>query len=130
MLQRIQSVYLLACVLTYLIVFICLINDYFPFNIWMAIFSIIISVLSCYTIFNFKNRKRQLLMCNILVVLAVIFTLLFAYFLKTENIYIADNFSMMQIIKLLPIFSIIFINLAKKGIKKDEEMVKSAERLR
>ena len=130
MLQRIQSVYLLACVLTYLIVFICLINDYFPFNIWMAIFSIIISVLSCYTIFNFKNRKRQLLMCNILVVLAVIFTLLFAYFLKTENIYIADNFSMMQIIKLLPIISIIFINLAKKGIKKDEELLKSADRLR
>ena len=130
MIQRIQSVYLLFSVVLNFIVFITLINGFFSFNAWLAILSFILALLSAFTIFSFKNRKKQLQLCQLLIVLHVLFTLFFAYFLQNEGVFITDKFGTRQVIMIIPIISILLINLAKKGVQKDDELVRSADRLR
>ena len=86
------------------------------------------------TIFLYKNRKLQITLCklNLLFYLCVIFTV----FYSGENAlnYIINlglegelNYKLGSI---LPIVSTILIFLGSRAIKKDEELVRSADRIR
>ena len=76
----------------------------------------------------FKNRKSQFVMGRLNIILNFILLGLFVY--RSLNLSGETTVSEKGIGILLPIFSIVFLVLANKAIKKDEELVKSVDRLR
>ncbi|TJY37262.1 DUF4293 domain-containing protein [Pontimicrobium aquaticum] len=86
------------------------------------------ALLSLIAIFMFKNRKSQFVMGRLNIILNFILLGLFVY--RSLNLSGEAMVSEKGIGILLPIFSIVFLVLANKAIKKDEELVKSVDRLR
>jgi len=136
MIQRIQTLYLfLAAVITAGLIFV--------FHLWtnnddvkvfaldnyayLAMF-IGSALLSLISIFSFKNRKFQFVMGRLNIILNFILLGIFVY--KSLNLSGETNVSEKGIGILLPIFSIVCLVLANKAIKKDEDLVKSVDRLR
>ena len=136
MLQRIQTVYLLiAGIVSAGLIFV--------FNLWttkegvqlfaqqeLLYFGLFLgsALLSLISIFMFKNRKSQFVLGRLNIILNFILLGLFVY--QSLNLSGEANVSEKGIGMLLPIFSIVFIALANKAIKKDEDLVKSVDRLR
>ena len=136
MLQRIQTLYLLAiAAITGGLVFVL--------NLWIAIDGTTVyakneflllglflssAILAVITIFLFKNRKLQFVLNRLNIILN--FTLLGIFVVRSLNISGESNISEKGIGMLLPIISIVFLVLANKAIKKDEDLVKSVDRLR
>lgn len=136
MLQRIQTVYLLMSV-------ILSAGLIFTFYLWMDtkgdyVFAIDVMIfflmfmmsalLSLVSIFNYKNRKLQFVLGRLNIILNFILLGLFVY--RSLNLSGETDVSEKGIGMLLPIFSIVFLVLANKAIKKDEDLVKSVDRLR
>ncbi|NER15313.1 DUF4293 family protein [Leptobacterium flavescens] len=136
MLQRIQSIYLLLVVL---------ISGGLPFllslwvnnigedvfakdNILFLVIFIGSAVLAGFTIFLFRNRKLQFVLNRLNMILNL--TLLGVFVVRSLNISGESAISEKGIGMLLPIISIVFLVLANKAIKKDEDLVKSVDRLR
>ena len=86
------------------------------------------AALSLISIFMFKNRKSQFMLGRLNIILNFILLGLFVY--RSLNLSGEATVSEKGIGILLPIFSIVFLVLANKAIKKDEELVKSVDRLR
>lgn len=86
------------------------------------------ALLSLITIFLFKNRKLQFVLCRLNIILNLILLGLFVYHSLSLSGEVAT--SKKGIGMFLPIFSIVFLVLANKAIKKDEDLVKSVDRLR
>jgi len=99
-----------------------------------AFFLIATSVLSFITIFLYKNRKLQikLISINMLVILITICTIMYIY----PNLIFPRNMSLIDVkidysyAILISFVSAIGLYLAKKAVAKDESMVRSADRLR
>jgi hypothetical protein len=87
------------------------------------------AVLSIIAIFMFKNRQSQFVLDRLNIILNFILLGLFVYRSLSVSGE-ASDVSEKGIGILLPIFSIVFLVLANKAIKKDEELVKSVDRLR
>lgn len=142
MIQRIQSLYLLLAALLSASLF------YFPLfelpaappgtgpatfsitsNAFLMILCAIAGIGSFIVIFLFKNRPLQLKACRlILIVLFVMIGLLF---------YTSDTFSsgldqkvIFKTGTYLPLIQVVLVFLAHRGIKKDDDLVRSADRLR
>jgi cation transport ATPase len=92
------------------------------------------SVLSFITIFLYKNRKLQLklISINMLVILAAIFTIIYVYpnFMFPKNMNLTDTRLEYNYVIVISFISAIGLYLAKKAITKDEAMIRSADRLR
>ncbi|WP_282044422.1 DUF4293 domain-containing protein [Winogradskyella flava] len=84
--------------------------------------------LSLISICSFKNRKSQFVMGRLNIILNFILLGIFVY--QSLNLSGETNVSEKGIGILLPIFSIVCLVLANKAIKKDEDLVKSVDRLR
>ncbi|WP_299226691.1 DUF4293 domain-containing protein [uncultured Psychroserpens sp.] len=136
MLQRIQTVYLLIATISsagLIFVFHLWTNisdepvfaqdDYLYFGLFLGS-----ALLSLISIFSYKNRKSQFVLGRLNIILNFILLGLFVY--QSLNISGETNVSEKGIGILLPILSIVFLVLANKAIKKDEELVKSVDRLR
>ena len=136
MLQRIQTVYLL-------IVAIVSLGLIFVFALWqteegsavyaldqLTVFIMFIAsgLLSLISIFMFKNRKLQFVLGRINIVLNFFILGVFVYW--SLSLPGEMNISEKGIGMFLPIISIVFLVLANKAIKKDEDLVKSVDRLR
>ncbi|WP_147676064.1 DUF4293 domain-containing protein [Algibacter pacificus] len=136
MLQRIQTVYLLvAAVVSAGLIFV--------FNLWttsvgelvfakdyMLYFGLFLgsAILSIISIFMFKNRKLQFVLGRLNIILNFILLGFFVY--QSLNLSGETAVSEKGIGMLLPLVSIVLLALANKAIKKDEELVKSVDRLR
>ncbi len=136
MIQRIQTLYLfLSVVISAGLIFVFhlwtntedvkvfAINDYLYLSLFLAS-----ALLSLIAIFSFKNRKSQFVMGRLNIILNFILLGIFVY--QSLNISGETNVSEKGIGILLPIFSIVCLVLANKAIKKDEDLVKSVDRLR
>jgi len=136
MLQRIQTVYLLLAV-------IFSSGLIFVFHLWITkdnlklfalddllFFGLFLgsAVLSLISIFLFKKRKSQFMLGRLNIILNFILLGLFVY--QSLSLSGETKVSEKGIGMLLPIFSIVFLALANKAIKKDEDLVKSVDRLR
>jgi hypothetical protein len=98
-----------------------------------AILLIITSILSFITIFMYKNRKLQmkLISLNLLVLLATMCVILFVYpKIYENNINLANTTLEYNYFIIISFVSAIGLFLAKKAIMKDEALIKSADRLR
>lgn len=98
----------------------------------LLLFIIIIaaSALAFTTIFLFKNRKLQKSLCLLGLLLSIIIVIL--EFVHVEDLKVTTGFkeNMWQIGAVLPVLMIILFILAYSGVRKDEKLVKSLERLR
>ena len=136
MLQRIQTIYLLLAAFTSggLIFFLELWEtsageSVYAQDVTTAITLFLISALiSIVTIFLFRNRKLQFVLGRINIILNLILLGLFVYW--SLSVSGETTVSEKGIGMLIPVISIVFIVLANKAIKKDEDLVKSADRLR
>lgn len=144
MIQRIQSIYLLiATLLSGGLIFLL--------NLWVteqgikffaldslssdnlvlaSVFVLFITsaVLTLITIFQFKKRQLQFVLGRLTILINFILVGILVYF--AQNLSGEIKISEKGIGLLIPIFTIVFVVLANKAIKKDEELVKSVDRLR
>ena len=92
----------------------------------LAVVSVAAAIISFASIFIFKNRKRQMRNCRNAQILLLLWCGLCAWIAYSENeAGIKPQFGLC-----LPIVSIILLQLAHKGIKHDDDLVRSVDRLR
>lgn len=137
--QRIQTIFLLIATfasISYLFVPLVSYPDgtqWFAKNdIISAGIAIAISLISLFDIFLFKNRKLQMRLCvisillSIALVIAVIYTTL--DFLAPSNDMIGNK--RYEFIIGIPFVIVLALFFARRNIKKDEDLVKSMDRMR
>jgi len=102
-----------------------LLRNHFP----LTVIIVLIPVVSVAALLAFKKRRLQLKITFALIVLSLIFGGLIIYYgflvINTYQVKIEPGFKMF-----IPLLSLIFGILALKGIKKDENLVRSYDRLR
>ena len=144
MIQRIQTVYLLLATISSS-------GLIFAFDLWkntegnlfyvtdalssgntlfllMGVLFFISALLTFSAIFLFKNRKLQFVLGRL--------SILINFILLGVLIYFSQNLSGEAVVSekgiglIIPILSIVLVVLANRAIKRDEELVKSVDRLR
>lgn len=135
MIQRIQSIYMLFAALVQLYVgaFPMFPSQYqlldgISFNLLLVILGLGTSVLIIVNIFNFKDRKKQFVVNRVAILLN--FILLGLMIFGLLNLSGEEKSSLKGIEPYFILISIVLLVLANKAIKKDEELVKSVDRLR
>lgn len=131
MIQRIQSIYLLvATIATSLIAFkvpIYTLNE----RLFMAqddtkmfILTIVGALFSLFGLFMFKNRKFQMKLIRLTILIQMIIGVrLFMVFNKFEIV-------LNNTLLFLVVFTLIALIMAYRGVKKDEDLVRSVDRIR
>lgn len=136
MLQRIQTVYLLvSAIISGGLIFVFYLwtteNDvpvYAKDNLTYLLLFLGSALLSLVSIFRYKNRRSQIVLGRLNIILNFILLGLFVYqlLMSPGESHISEK----GVGIFMPIFSIVFLVLANKAIKKDEDLVKSVDRLR
>lgn len=136
MIQRIQTFFLVIVVLTSGILPFVVnlwideegVTVFAESMLWISIVFYVSAALALISIFLYKNRQNQFVMNRLNMILNLFLLGFFVYrslSLSGENIISEKGIGM-----LIPVFSIVFLVLANRAIKKDEDLVKSVDRLR
>jgi succinate-acetate transporter protein len=136
MIQRIQTLFLVLVVLVagMLPFFVNLWSDakgvdiYAQNEIIVSIVFYVSGALALWAVFLFKNRKNQFVVNRLNMILNLFLLGFFVY--RSLNLSGGTLVSEKGIGMLIPVFSIVFLVLANRAIKKDEDLVKSVDRLR
>ena len=136
MIQRIQTIYLL---LTFLVTGVLLffvplwtINGKPFYFMQDQVYTVLLglsTMLTIISIISYKKRQNQFVMGRLNIILNLILLGLFVYRslnLSGEAVTVSEK----GIGMFLPIVAIVLLVLANKAIKKDEDLVKSVDRLR
>ena len=134
MIQRVQSLYLLGALLANVAYyFMGQTNGASGQNQWSldsveVTLEMVLMVLIVWSIFKFKQRLHQFVLNRLSIILNFVLVGVFAY----QSLSLPGEASVSQkgIGVVLPIISIVFLVLANKAIKRDEDLVKSVDRLR
>ncbi|KIA98640.1 MULTISPECIES: DUF4293 domain-containing protein [unclassified Flavobacterium] len=136
MIQRIQTIYLLLTfAVTILMTFVPLWTTadakpyYFMQNQLYVVLLGLSAMLSIVSIISYKKRQNQFVMGRLNIILNLILLGLFVYHslnVSGETPAVSEK----GIGMFLPIVAIVLLVLANKAIKKDEDLVKSVDRLR
>lgn len=131
MIQRIQTVFLLLNFFYLLIIYLFFDLKFFAVTIFdhEILIEIEIYIISCLIITSisillFKKRFAQLFSNKIQIFLHIIYSLII-----TIEFVVSESFNSFTKL-LIPIICLIFIFLANKFIKKDEDLIKSIDRIR
>jgi len=155
MIQRIQSLYLLLAMVAIGLLFYFPVANYFsdmdcyrfsiteftslnpnvssPFSKFftfpLLINALALVILSGISIFYYKNRKLQINILNFNILFNIVLIVLLFFYTDKINkaIQISPEFAVGTF---LPLISLLFFVLASRNIRKDEKLVKSADRLR
>lgn len=136
MIQRVQTVFLIV---------VALMTSILPFflNLWsdangnevyaqnellVSVVFYVSGALALYGVFLFKNRKNQFVVNRLNMILNLFLLGFFVY--RSLNLSGGTLVSEKGIGMLIPVLSIVFLVLANRAIKKDEDLVKSVDRLR
>jgi len=133
--QRIQTVYLIIT---------AIISGLLPFwlplwkeegnafyaqqTLWISIVFLAVAIFALIAVFLYKNRKNQFVLNRLNLILNLFLLGFFVY--RSLSLSGETAVSEKGIGMLIPIFSIVFLALSNKAIKKDEDLVKSVDRLR
>lgn len=134
MIQRIQTLYLTLVVLLSVVLIYgvqtSILGLGFQGSTGVLVFGegVLSVLLAVGSIFWYRNRQNQFVI-NRLNLISQLFLLGFFVY-RSLNISGEAAASEKGIGMLIPIFSIVFLVLANRAIKKDEDLVKSADRLR
>lgn len=136
MLQRIQTIYMLIAVLLLGAMYLwfpavqdasgnLVIDRDEPLVLGLLIGSVLFTL---YSIFSYKKRKLQFVLNRLSIILNFVLLGVFVY--RSLSVSGETLVSEKGIGGLIPIISIVFLVLANKAIKRDEDLVKSVDRLR
>ena len=129
MLQRIQTIWTLLAVLAAVFLFITgqdvVVSDSIPL---LNIGCIVLVIIGALSIFSFKNRKRQILLNTISIIINVLLIGVLAYWLL--NLSGGIHFPEKGIEPVFPFVAVICLLIANVYTRKDERLVKSVDRLR
>ena len=136
MIQRIQTLYLFLVILLEGVLPFWLNlwydsggNEIFAKNeVFISVAFYIGAILALMAILMFKNRKNQFVVNRLNLIVNLFLLGFFVY--RSLNISGEITISEKGIGMLIPVFSIVFLVLANRAIKKDEDLVKSVDRLR
>jgi hypothetical protein len=129
MIQRIQTVYLffVFCLMATLV--------FIPFSIasWVTSLNTALAVAVAFValtvIFTYKKRNMQIRACYGMMALSFLIYVL--YFIFERNyLPLSEFFQHVRFTVVFPLIACIFLYLAIRGIKKDEKLVRSLNRLR
>ena len=133
-LQRIQTIYLLFVFLIQLAGFIFLPHRLLYSGVSvdvnqsyiLFISNLLLIVVPFWNIFQFRNRKRQFVLNRVLllITLGVLLNQCIGYFNFDSN----ESHQLLACVVYM--LTIIFLSLANKAIKRDEDLVRSADRIR
>jgi len=155
MIQRIQTLYLLAVIvlsgfvifhhlaelvnktgnLVYLVDFraitqILKTGNIIESRVWgLTVISALIPIISLFAIFNYKNRIKQIRLTVINMFLIICFYLVLFFYVWTGCQRLQADWSL-QVVTIIPLINLILCYLAIGAIGKDENLVKSLNRLR
>lgn len=157
MIQRIQSLYLLivfiASILVfffpvasflseasgeYLKLFVFSVENYVPvsqlvykstFTLPLIVIDIFILVLTAVSIFYYKKRFLQIRLVNFAILLEIVLIVLMFFYTDrlSKDTGVTTSY---EIGAIFPVISLVFLVLALRGIKKDEKLIRSLNRLR
>lgn len=96
----------------------------------LTIATVIVGLAPLVIIFFYKDRKKQITLCYITIVLIIAFSFWLSQTAKQEIGTITMQLQNYGIGVILPSAAIVFIILALRGIRHDEKLVRSADRLR
>ena len=137
MIQRIQTLYMaISCIVTAALPFVFSLWTeegnanpvYFTNSIPVMILFGLTSLVTIISIFSFKKRQTQFVLNRLSIIFNFILLGFFVY--RTLSLSGETEVSEKGIGMLLPAISIVFLVLANRAIKKDEDLVKSVDRLR
>ena len=129
MIQRIQSITMFFAVLAAVFLFMTSQDVVVIENVPVVDISCFALVLiGLLSIFSYKNRKRQILLNNISIVINALLTGLLVYWLL--NLSGGIDFPKKGIEPLFPLLAIVFLVMSNLFISKDERLVKSVDRPR
>ncbi len=150
MIQRIQSIWLLVAALLGACLFLLNMFSYsyidpitnsevtkgvklLEYSYMLALLAIVLIALPLLAIFMFKNRKRQVNMALLAIVLNIGFIAFHITFIKDNylgTLKIPAQSTSYGIASFIPVAVIVFLAMAISNIRKDEKLVRSADRLR
>ena len=114
MIQRIQTIYML------IVSIISGVALFFSFGDWACLLLFGLSaLLAIISIFAFKKRQNQFVLNRINILNNLILLGVFSWRVSEKGVQLV-----------VPFISIVFLFLANRAIHRDEELVKSADRLR
>jgi len=95
----------------------------------ITVLIVMLALVPFITLFLFKKRKIQLVFSKIVIVLAVLFTVVSGYYAyHVMNEYSVRILPALK--SIIPVLTLLFSVLAYRGIKKDDDLVRSYDRLR
>jgi len=129
MIQRIQTIWTFLAVLAAVFLFITgqdvIISESLPVLDTACVVLVLTGLLS---VFSYKNRKRQILLNNISIIINALLVGVLIYWLL--NLSGGIQFPEKGIEPIFPLIAIVCLFIANMYIKKDERLVKSVDRLR
>ena len=136
MLQRIQTIYLIISILVIGALYLwfpiilneaneVIIDKNEPLVLGLIIGSVVLTLIS---ILNYNKRQLQFVLNRLNIILNFVLLGVFVY--RSLTLSGETLVSEKGIGVLLPIISIVFLVMANKAIKRDEDLVKSVDRLR
>ncbi|WP_066438646.1 DUF4293 family protein [Chryseobacterium sp. CCH4-E10] len=129
MIQRIQTIWTFLAVLAAVFLFITgqdvIISESLPILDATCVILVLIGLLS---VFSYKNRKRQILLNNISIIINALLVGVLIYWLL--NLSGGIQFPEKGIEPVFSLIAIVCLFIANIYIKKDERLVKSVDRLR
>lgn len=93
-------------------------------------FTVLLAVLLWVNIFLFKNRKKQIRLCNYAIVSFVCYFATIAAYAWAFAVNAGTEGCSPTLCLLFPLLSLALTLLARRGIKRDEELVRAADRIR
>ena len=131
MIQRIQSIYLLIAVISMTLISFKVPIYYLNETLFMAqddtkifVLTIVGALFSLLGLFMFKNRKFQMKLIRLTVLIQMIIGIrMFMLFIKFE-VVLNNSFLFIMV------FTLITLILAYRGVKKDDDLVRSIDRIR
>lgn len=129
MLQRIQTIFILLSVLAAVFLFITA-QDVEALGVpsLVSIVCVILVLVGAFSLFSYKNRKRQLLLNTISILINALLIALLIFWL--QNLSGGIQFPEKGIEPIFPSIAVICLFIANIYIRKDEKLVKSVDRLR
>ncbi|AYN00567.1 DUF4293 domain-containing protein [Chryseobacterium sp. 3008163] len=129
MLQRIQTIWILLSVLAAAFLYITGQDvEVFGKAPMIGVSSIVLVLIGAFSLFSFKNRKRQIMLNNISIIINALLIGILVYWV--QNLSGGIQFPEKGIEPVFPLIAVICLFIANIFIKKDERLVKSVDRLR
>ncbi|UZT96594.1 DUF4293 family protein [Chryseobacterium fluminis] len=129
MLQRIQTIWTFLAVLAAVFLFVTgqdmIISASIPI---LDIGCVILVLVGLLSVFSFKNRKRQILLNTISIIINALLIGVLIYWL--QNLSGGIQFPEKGIEPVFPLIAVICLIISNTYIKRDERLVKSVDRLR